>query len=157
VNWDAVGAIGELIGAAVVIVTLVYLSLQIRQNTIAQQTTSVWMLTQLFNQTHTSILENPEVAGLLARALQEKLEDPVDRVRINSIVKQMVNAYAAVWRAHQTGHLADEVFEEMVADSEILTAPGMIDALKRDLLSRNPNFIAEFFPQFSSANNKRAK
>ena len=31
-NWEAIGAIGELCGAAGVIVTLVYLSTQIRQN-----------------------------------------------------------------------------------------------------------------------------
>ncbi len=34
-NWDAVGAIGEVIGAAGVVVTLVYLALQIRRNSIA--------------------------------------------------------------------------------------------------------------------------
>lgn len=31
-NWDAVGAISELVGAVAVIVTLIYLALQIRQN-----------------------------------------------------------------------------------------------------------------------------
>ena len=32
-NWDAIGAIGELIGGAVVIVTIIYLARQVRQNT----------------------------------------------------------------------------------------------------------------------------
>jgi len=32
-NWDAVGAIAELIGATAVVLTLVYLSIQLRQNT----------------------------------------------------------------------------------------------------------------------------
>ena len=31
-SWDAIGAIGELVGAAAVVVTLVYLALQVRQN-----------------------------------------------------------------------------------------------------------------------------
>lgn len=36
-NWDAIGAVGEIAGAAVVIATLVFLSRQIRQsNHIAQ-------------------------------------------------------------------------------------------------------------------------
>jgi len=34
-NWDAIGAIGELLGAAAVLATLIYLALQIRQNTAA--------------------------------------------------------------------------------------------------------------------------
>ena len=32
-NWEAIGAIGETIGAIAVVLTLVYLSIQIRQNT----------------------------------------------------------------------------------------------------------------------------
>lgn len=32
-NWDAIGAIGEVVGAISVVVTLFYLSIQIRQNT----------------------------------------------------------------------------------------------------------------------------
>ena len=33
INWDAVGAIGETVGALAVVITLVYLAVQIRQNT----------------------------------------------------------------------------------------------------------------------------
>ena len=36
-NWDAIGAIGELAGAIGVIITLVYLSLQIRSSTKATE------------------------------------------------------------------------------------------------------------------------
>ncbi len=32
-NWDAIGAVGEVVGAAAVIASLVYLAVQIRQNT----------------------------------------------------------------------------------------------------------------------------
>lgn len=31
-NWEAIGAVGEILGALAVVVTLVYLSVQIRQN-----------------------------------------------------------------------------------------------------------------------------
>ena len=31
-NWEAIGAVGELVGAAGIIVTLLYLSFQVRQN-----------------------------------------------------------------------------------------------------------------------------
>ena len=37
-NWDAVGAVGEIVGAAAVLVTLVYLSAQIRSARLSQQT-----------------------------------------------------------------------------------------------------------------------
>jgi hypothetical protein len=33
VDWNAIGAIGEMLGAVAVVITLLYLSKQIRQNT----------------------------------------------------------------------------------------------------------------------------
>ena len=32
-NWDAIGAVGEIVGAGAVFLTLIYLAVQIRQNT----------------------------------------------------------------------------------------------------------------------------
>ena len=37
-NWDAIAAVGELLGASAVLVTLIYLAVQIRQNTSAVAT-----------------------------------------------------------------------------------------------------------------------
>lgn len=31
-NWDAISAVGEIVGAAAVVLTLIYLAVQIRQN-----------------------------------------------------------------------------------------------------------------------------
>ena len=39
-NWEAVGAIGEIIGAIAVVVTLIYLAGQLRQNTMALRSAS---------------------------------------------------------------------------------------------------------------------
>ena len=36
-NWDAIGAVGEILGAAAVVVTLIYLAAQLRQNTNSMQ------------------------------------------------------------------------------------------------------------------------
>ena len=40
-NWEAIGAVGETVGALAVLVTLVYLAVQIRQNTKAVQAAAV--------------------------------------------------------------------------------------------------------------------
>ena len=37
-NWDAIGAVGEILGAAAVVLSLVYLATQIRQGTSATRT-----------------------------------------------------------------------------------------------------------------------
>ena len=44
-NWEAVGAIGEVVGAMGIIVTLAYLAYQIRQNTQGMRLTARQTLT----------------------------------------------------------------------------------------------------------------
>ncbi len=46
-NWEAVGAVGELVGAVGVIVTVAYLALQVRQNTRAIEGSTVQSLMTL--------------------------------------------------------------------------------------------------------------
>ena len=70
-NWEAIGAVGEILGAAAVVVTLLYLAVQVRHNTLA--TTSSTQQTHLdaWNAMSTLIIENSEVARLLSLHDQE--------------------------------------------------------------------------------------
>jgi hypothetical protein len=45
-NWEAIGAIGEVVGALAVIATLLYLAVQIRQNTKAIRSTTLTAITE---------------------------------------------------------------------------------------------------------------
>ena len=45
-NWEAIGAVGETVGALAVLLTLVYLAMQIRQNTRSVQAAAVWYALQ---------------------------------------------------------------------------------------------------------------
>ena len=49
-NWEAIGAIGEILGAAGVIITLIYLSGQIRQNNRQIKGEAIGTLAQLTQQ-----------------------------------------------------------------------------------------------------------
>ncbi len=63
-NWDALGAIGEIVGAAAVFATLVYLAVQIRQNTAALKASSHHAITDSFNAINVKIIEDPGTARL---------------------------------------------------------------------------------------------
>jgi hypothetical protein len=49
-NWDAISAIGEVVGAMAVILTLIYLALQIRRSTLESQMAAAHALTNQLNQ-----------------------------------------------------------------------------------------------------------
>ena len=67
-NWEAVGATASLLAAVGVIATLIYLSIQIRQNTKAVRSSSIQNLVQSFSTTAQAALENEYIIPLLLKA-----------------------------------------------------------------------------------------
>lgn len=70
-NWEALGAIAELIGAIGVVVTLVYLAVQIRSNTRATRIASFHSTTDSLNQVNLLIASNREISAMFAESFEE--------------------------------------------------------------------------------------
>ena len=73
-NWDAIGAIGEVTGAITVVITLIYLSIQVRQNTRSMDETrkveigrSVQSRTELRFELHRTILGSDDLLNAMAK------------------------------------------------------------------------------------------
>ncbi len=65
-NWEALGAIGELSGAIVVIVTLVYLAIQVRQHTSAAQSSSFQGTTDALNYINMTIASDSDLLRVIS-------------------------------------------------------------------------------------------
>ena len=99
-NWDAVGAIAELLGAIGVIVSLIYLASQIRQsstvNRLTLQENYISGLTDVF----TRIYSDPEVHRVWRLSMtnpDEMSED--DRERLGMMYHSLFQRFALVWHA----------------------------------------------------------
>jgi hypothetical protein len=67
-NWTALGAIGELVGGVVVVVTLIYLAVQIRQNTRATQAHATGSVASEMEQVLLAIAQNEELSEAFVKA-----------------------------------------------------------------------------------------
>ena len=67
-SWDAVGAIGQVIGAVLVGITLIYLALQLRQNTSALQSSTFLAISTLMGSTMEVFATHSDLAPLLIKA-----------------------------------------------------------------------------------------
>jgi hypothetical protein len=76
-NWDAIGAIGEILGAAAVLATLFYLAAQIRQNTISTRTSSELQVTKMEQQWVAGF--DPELQEVFDRVATGETDDAVER------------------------------------------------------------------------------
>jgi hypothetical protein len=64
VNWEAIGAIGEIIGALAVLITLVYLSIQVRDNTKTVKSEDLHRVTYSFNALNLLVASDEDLANV---------------------------------------------------------------------------------------------
>ena len=110
-DWSAVAAVGELVGALAVVVSLVYLAAQIRQNTRqveeqtrAHQVASMTAVSQAFTGFRTLMAGNPVNADLWAKA-SKGLEglSAAERNQYDFLLVEMFWAWAMPWLFVQQG------------------------------------------------------
>ena len=112
INWEAVGAIGEMSGAVVVVITLLYLARQIRQsNRIAIASTEIG-IRNAFGSINESVYSNPTVAELFAKVSNPDAQlTPAEDVQVLNIVLRFLNSWLAIETAYINGMVPRETYD----------------------------------------------
>ena len=125
-SWDAVGASAELVGAIGVILSLVYLALQIRQNTAPIDANSNLMRAESrrhwkihTSQVNLAIAQDPDLTASFRRGLADldSLE-PDERIRFVFVFSEMLSA------------IDTAVYEEHSGVSDVMSDEGGIGAVR---------------------------
>lgn len=108
-NWDAIGAIGEVGGAVAVVVSLVYVAYQIRQNTRALRSSTGQAMLDYGAATAQSVTIHRELAELARRGEEEPESlDSVDWYRFVNLSILRFAAWEQAFLNHREGLLDEE-------------------------------------------------
>ena len=145
-NWDAIAAIGEIIGAAGVIVTLVYLGYQIRQNTGELRQGAFRDVFGAFSNYRQSVYANPDVADLLEKASinPEQLSN-TEEIQLEHFYSEGGFAVLQLWRMIRTGKIPERSWPH--AKRLYLNVLASKPAQKWWAISKeafDPDFVEEF-------------
>ena len=95
-NWDAIGAIGEILGALAVVATLFYLAIQIRHSARLSQSQIHTELLALGHEAH-NWKRDPAFAELLIRADSNYAElSPAEKEQFSTYVFQLLNVWSTL-------------------------------------------------------------
>ena len=124
-NIMELGAIGELVGGVAVIATLIYLAIQIRQNTRSLRLTTHQAIVDSVLRTVESISDHPDVAELVARSEALDVEfTPTEQVRFDALANRRFTVYESVFL--QRTEIAQEMWEGWDAGyREVVANPSM--------------------------------
>ena len=90
VNWEAISAIGQLVGALAVVISLIYLAREVRSN--ARETRRAAMRSTLDSLTRLAhhVTDNADLAELRNRGFNDfESLNAVDRARFNSYMHSL--------------------------------------------------------------------
>lgn len=126
-NWEAAGAIGEIAGALAVIVTLVYLSIQVRQNTKASRLSAVQAASENSSRFSELLAADTDLSELVWRGLRDPDSlDPVEARRFVAALNVFVRREAVSFFLHKEGVMPDELWAARIgALKGVLNQPGI--------------------------------
>lgn len=125
-NWEAVGAMGEIVGALAVFATLVYLAIQIRQNTRAVRAAALDSSIQAASLIRSDMFKSEELSQLFLLG-NENPEDfnEVQRYRYRNLVSNMMWALWNFYSQSRYADLSQDSWEsQKYVAARILNTPG---------------------------------
>ena len=131
-NWQAIGAIGELIGGLAVVLSLVYVGFQIRQNSRQIDQNSRHLEASMyhasgegFNRWWTLLVQEEAVADLWNRGISGKALSPTDKLRFNSMAMMLFTTLENNFHQLQIGSHSRNTLE-LSKDrwEQLLASPG---------------------------------
>ena len=92
-NWEAIGAVGEIVGAIAVVATLIYLAIQMRQNTTAIQLSTAHSVTEELQEMFSLLASDQSLSEIIVQAAQGTDLSAPDRVRYYTWSSNLVRVY----------------------------------------------------------------
>jgi len=144
---EQISALAQIVASVGVIVSLVFVGLQIRQNTGALQRTEHNSTMEQWTVLRQAIAQNREVAELMTRGLSgERALDAADQLRLEQMLQEYAWASFHVWERTQRGIFPKGTFEATSGAflSTLLRTPGGdIWWAKAKHVGLPPGFVAD--------------
>ena len=138
-NWEIAGAIGEIVGGVAVIVSLIYLSLQIRSTNRQVRTESIYNMQVEQNSISRSLSSDPEMLALLVKSRDSELSE-FEEIRLGFFIATFVGIFVAIDNAMLNDSLDEAFYMDTKAQFENMVVSFKLKNRITSFLQRNhPN------------------
>lgn len=125
-NWDAIGAVGEILGALVVVATLFYLARQMKLSTVQQKLESHRAMTELQISVNRILYDPSNVEAIREAGMDWDSASEKSRVILSQWLMDTTTHYQTLFQMWKAGTVDDDFYEaeENFLTQEALATPG---------------------------------
>lgn len=117
-NLETLGSIGDLIGGIGVVASLIYLGVQIRQNTKALRSSSYHQAAEQTWNFFLAVAQSDSLAELMAkRNVDPAGLTPAEQIRSTSADQALIYGFENMLRLHEEGLVDPDVWNNLLANS----------------------------------------
>ena len=110
-NWDAIGAIAELMGALGVIASLLFVALQVRQNSKVVAANTFQAISSTSSDAAFRMAENPQLAVIIRKSITEPSGlNEEERTRAEVWMRGLFRNYENYYYQYTRGHLEVDIW-----------------------------------------------
>jgi hypothetical protein len=126
-NWEMLAAVGQLAAVVIGIPSLIYLAVQIREQTKERRQAAVNALTVQWGDLTRALHDNPEFAAMYLRAVQSFVDlDAVSKLRFSAFQNRFFKNFEAMYFSRSDGILTEGLWGEIERTmSDFLAYPGV--------------------------------
>src|ERR1700741_4735565 len=125
-NWEMLAAIGQLAAVLVGIPSLIYLAVQIREQTKERRQSAVNVLTVQWGDLTKPLHDNPDFGAIYLRGLQSFDDlDALSKLRFSAFFNRFLKNFQGMYFSHREGILSSALWAEIERTmSDLLSYPG---------------------------------
>ncbi len=110
-SLDQLGNIGEFVSSVAVVISLIYLAVQIKKNTETERTSTYQSIVSDFGALNQSMASTPELSYMFVQGMEDFHQlNPEEKARISQIFFQCFHYFENMFYQYQKGYLEEEVW-----------------------------------------------
>ena len=141
-NWEMLAAIGQLAAVCVGIPSLIYLAVQIREQTKERRHAAANALTSQWGDLTRSFHDNADFCAIYLRGVQSFNDlDAVSKLRFSSFLNRFFKNFQAMYFSHRDGVLNASLWGEVERTmSDVIAYPGRNNGGRREGIGTREEF-----------------
>jgi hypothetical protein len=113
-NWEALSALAEVIGAVAVVISIIYLARQITESNTTAQASTTLDVSKVFSDWHRGVNTTPDLADIWYRGMaNDQSLDQKEKARFNFLNAEFFILAEGLYRQFRLGFVKDEAWQPM--------------------------------------------